>query len=45
MDLIDQILEGLVCLRGEEGEDFDYYETLLKIMKRIDMLNPYRNSN
>jgi len=43
MNLIDQILEGLVCLKGEVGKDFIFYETLLELMRRVGMANPYRN--
>ena len=43
MNLNDQIFEGLVCLKGEEGEDFIYYETLLEVMRRAGVSNPYRN--
>ena len=43
--LSDQILEGLVCLKGEEGEDFAYYETLVGLMGKLGVANPYRNLN
>ena len=43
MNLVDQILEGFVCLKGKEGKDFIYYETLLEMMRRAGMSNPYRS--
>lgn len=43
MNLIDQILEGFVCLKGEEGKDFIFYEALLEMMRRLNIANPYRN--
>ena len=43
MNLVDQILEGFVCLKGEEGEDFIYYETLLEMLRMAGVPNPHRN--
>jgi len=43
MNLANQILEGLVCIKGEVGKDFIFYETVLEMMKRVGMSNPYRN--
>ncbi len=43
MNIVDQILEGLNCLIGEEGKDFIFYETLERLRERDGVASPYRN--
>lgn len=43
--LVNQILEGMICLFGEDGNDFIYYETLLRWMENFGLENTYRGLN